>query len=376
MNKLSLAFASVLACLVCIACGLRAQSNVRQLQGRPFAVGSEVAQAFAGVDVSGRQARASSTQNLVRMLAVLTTFNPASAFNPSLSPVSNSMLPSRSHIYKGTQPPTSSAASRSTPQLDRAALLKAASALVLSWQAAGVAHADTSTASAVVTDKVELVFQVQYNATYKQRYPITFGLFGKDAPEAVSLFKNACSGFAAPCAPPPDVSDKQFAKDRQLALLPYQSCKTFEEVKVTYYYSEVWSILPGKRINAGDLSTKFVDREFPNTTKTESASLSHDAAGLLSVPRQGGVLDFGITTAPAPEDDQQYKVIGRVLEGMESVAAIGDLPIVNAAPQLNVQAEVPATSKDRKACVYGGNNAYCSQNKPLKKTILVKTTVL
>ena len=70
---------------------------------------------------------------------------------------------------------------------------------------------------------------------------------------------------------------------------------------MSYAYSQVWSIQRGRRIDAGQVQGKFALREAPTTPASEASGLSHDAAGLLSVRRGGGLFDFGITTAPTPE---------------------------------------------------------------------------
>ena len=62
-----------------------------------------------------------------------------------------------------------------------------------------------------------------------------------------------------------------------------------------------------------------------------------------------------------------------MLEGIESVAALDMVPVVKAAEILDVEA---ASASRAKACAYGSANSYCSQNKPLKKIVLMRTAVL
>ena len=68
-----------------------------------------------------------------------------------------------------------------------------------------------------------------------------------------------------------------------------------------------------------------------------------------------------------------YAVIGKVIDGFESVAALDALPVVKAAEALNVEA---ASAPREKACAYGSANAYCAQGKPLRKVTLVRAAVL
>jgi hypothetical protein len=79
---------------------------------------------------------------------------------------------------------------------------------------------------------------------------------------------------------------------------------------------QVWRITP-RRIDAGQVRGKWAGRVPPSHPSTESASLSHDARGLVSVRRGGGSFDFGITTAPDAAADAESIVIGRVVEGSE-----------------------------------------------------------
>lgn len=78
----------------------------------------------------------------------------------------------------------------------------------------------------------------------------------------------------------------------------------------------MWRITP-RRIDAGQVRGKWAGRVPPLHPTTESPSLSHDAAGLVSVKRGGGSFDFGITTAPDAAADADSIVIGKVVEGRE-----------------------------------------------------------
>jgi len=132
----------------------------------------------------------------------------------------------------------------------------------------------------------------------------------------------------------------------------------------------------GKRIGAGAVQGKFVMRVPPTTPPTESAGLSHDAAGLLSVRRGGGTFDFGITSAPTPEDDADFAVIGRVVEGMDSVAALDAVTIVKAADVLNADGGLDPKGSRGKVCEYANPQPFCAQGKPLKKITLLRSSVL
>lgn len=268
------------------------------------------------------------------------------------------------------------------PCTDRRSLLSSATAA-----AAGAAlpHATllafaadapaTGTAAARVTSKVRLEFVQQVSAEESLVLPLTIGLFGNDAPQSVAAFLATARGaLSAKCKEPIGVEDELMARGKLAKKGTYKSCVAVEDEPVTYAYSQVWSIQRGRRVDAGALQGKFALREAPITPPAEGAGLAHDAAGLLSVRRGGGVFDFGITTAPGTaDDDEVYVVIGRVLEGLDVVAQLDAATVVRAADVLGVEA---ATASREKACAYGSANSYCAQNKPLKKITLVRATVL
>ena len=270
----------------------------------------------------------------------------------------------------------STAALRTPPPLPRRTALCGLGALAaLGIPTPQQAYAASTTATAVVTDKVALEFvSLSGMDGAQQSLPMTIGLFGNDAPQAVRTFKAACAGkLDAPCPSDVDTSQELMERSKQSKKAAYKSCLGSAGEPVSYAYSQVWSIQGGKRINAGAVQGKFALREAPKTAVTESAGLSHDAPGLLSVKRGGGVFDFAITTAPTPEFDAEYAIIGRVLEGMESVAAIDAMPVVKAADAFGIAD--PSASRSM-SCEYSNPQPFCAQGKPLRKVTLRQTAVL
>ena len=76
----------------------------------------------------------------------------------------------------------------------------------------------------------------------------------------------------------------------------------------------------------GYVRTSLVDRasRFTNQDRNE---LSHDRAGLLSVPKGGGSFEFAITPGANVLLDRDRIVIGEVITGLETVAAINSVPV-------------------------------------------------
>lgn len=262
----------------------------------------------------------------------------------------------------------------STPPISRRAFIAVGTAATAA--APCLAADPPATALAKVTDMVELDFTQQLEGSSGETRTISLeiGLFGRDAPTSVSVFKSLASGqLKVPCGPEPDLSGEVMERGKQSKKAAYRTCLGYETEPVSYAYSQVWSIQKGRRIDAGLVQGKFALREPPATDASESAALSHDAPGLISVKRGGGNFDFGITTAPAPEDNAEFIVIGRVLKGLDALAELDAAPVVKAAEALGVES---ASSSRGKACFYGSPNSYCAQNKPLRKILLRNARVL
>lgn len=193
------------------------------------------------------------------------------------------------------------------------------------------ASADTS--SATVTDRVRLEFVQQISAEEQRLFVVNVGLFGADAPNAAEAFKQLAAGtLNVPCKEMPD--DPEVMQRSELARkAAYKTCEGAAATPVGYGYSQVWRILSGRRVDAGAVQGKFALRQAPKTPIQEAAGLLHDRAGLLSVRRGGGTFDFGLTASATPEYDDDFCVIGRVLddESLQAVSLLAGLPVVKAA---------------------------------------------
>ena len=158
-------------------------------------------------------------------------------------------------------------------------------------------------------------------------------------------------------------------------LAVWKQCVASQAEPATYDGSQIWRVIQGRRVDAGAVRGKFALRDPPPTPPTEGAALKHSEAGLLSVRRGGGTFDFGITTGPDPASDADYVVIGRVVDGLDTLAALDALPVVKAAAMMG-QSDRGAEGSREKSCAYGSTEAYCSQLKPLKKVTLARAAVL
>lgn len=238
----------------------------------------------------------------------------------------------------------------------------------------------TSTADAAVTDKIFIEFKGLSAPGDGATDRITIGLFGRDAPQPVSVLKQVvtAAGYKSKCRPLDDTRVLQ--KEQLEANKVYNSCIENEDsVGVNYEYATVWRVVKDERIDVGAVSGKFIARENPLFVDGDrNSGLVHDQAGVISV-RRGDEAGYGFTIFPggpaAVALDQDNIVVGRVLEGMDVVARLNALPVVKSAG-LTFAGGPKAKNAPSRGCRYGGNELYCNEDKPLKKVLLDKTGVL
>ncbi len=237
---------------------------------------------------------------------------------------------------------------------------------------------------AVVTDKIYVEFKgiastAADAAPTKDR--IVIGLFGNESPQPVSVLKQLVTkeGYRSKCK---ELDTTRLLQKEQLeANKVYNACLENEDTAgVNYDYSSVWRIVKDERIDVGAVSGKFVARENPLFEATNN--LSHDY-GVVSV-RRGNDGGYGFTIFPGKKGssaaavlDEDNIVVGRVLEGMDVVERLNDMPVVKSS-SLNYMAltgGAKGTVAPSRACRYGGP-MYCNENKPLRKVLIESTGTL
>jgi cyclophilin family peptidyl-prolyl cis-trans isomerase len=246
--------------------------------------------------------------------------------------------------------------------------------------APSLAFADTS--SAEVTDRIYVTVKgLPSPAGSTEPKRVVIGLFGKEAPKSVAQLKKLVTteGLLTSCKPR---GERILQREQLEANKVYSGCKDTEDVGITLRYSTIWRVVGNERIDMGAVSGRFIAREFPEWKETVESSLKHDAPGIVSV-RRGNDGGFGFTIYPggggsnAGQLDQDHIVVGRVIDGMDVVRELNEIPVVNSA-KLNYMGLTggPKTSNapDR-SCRYGGN-MYCTEGKPLVKLSITETGVL
>ena len=103
-------------------------------------------------------------------------------------------------------------------------------------------------------------------------------------------------------------------------------------------------VVPKFAVQAGDLSSRpepltQVQRKVVGTVKGEFNAIEHEA-GVVSMARgddpDSATTSFFIVTAPTPSLDGKYTAFGRVLQGMDVVTAIEQVPLDGETPRTRV----------------------------------------
>lgn len=208
---------------------------------------------------------------------------------------------------------------------------------------------------------------------------ITIGLFENDAPEATSMLKKLVSneGLSTKCKPK---EVRTLQREQLEANKVYNACMETQDTKgVNYDLSTVWRVVKDERIDLGAVSGKFVARQNP-FFDGGNPNLKHDIEGIVSV-RRGNEGGFGFTIYPSSgknqELDEDNIVVGRVIDGMDVVRRLNNIPVVQSAQGINYKGLTGASASKRsapsRACRYGSTELYCNEFKPLKKILIQKT---
>lgn len=247
----------------------------------------------------------------------------------------------------------------------------------------------STTNEAEITDKIYITFKgIVNDPTSTDTKRITIGLFGKNAPKSTSIIKQLVSkstGYKTSCKPLPT---RLLEREQLEANKVYNNCMANEqEYGVTYENSSVWRVQKDKRIDAGAVVGKYLSRENAYFEEDTANNLLHDTPGIVSV-RRGNEGGFGFTIqyynelnkdviAAQEMLNQDNIIIGRVIEGMDVVDELNNLPVVKSSSvnYMGLTGGPTVKNEATRACRYGGP-MYCNENKPLRKIQIVDCGVL
>ena len=243
----------------------------------------------------------------------------------------------------------------------------------------------TSTANAEITSEIFLELKGLPNSESDgvEGDIITIGLFGKDAPQPVSILNQlvSSSGYPSKCKPK---ETRALQREQLEANKVYNSCMETQDTKgVNYDLSTVWRIVKDEKIDLGAVSGKFIAREYPMFEGKNS--LKHDAEGVVSV-RLGNDGGFGFTIymGPGSGSSDNYLnetniVVGRVIGGIDVVRKLNEVPVIQSSSvgyKALAGGDPSKRSAPSRACRYGSSELYCNEFKPLKKITIFRTGVV
>jgi cyclophilin family peptidyl-prolyl cis-trans isomerase len=195
---------------------------------------------------------------------------------------------------------------------------------------------------------------------------IIIGLFGNDAPNSVGQLLKLMTpqGLPAVCKPR---EEKLLQREQLEANKVYNSCIEGQDKGVNYDYAQIWRIIKGERIDFGSVAGRFVARENPTWEEIVPNTLKNDRPGIVSV-RKGSESGFSFTIYPGGSTrsndlDKNQIVVGQVLEGLDVVEALNDVPVIKAARvnYMGLTGGPQAKDAPSRSCLYGGP-MYCVSN--------------
>jgi cyclophilin family peptidyl-prolyl cis-trans isomerase len=192
---------------------------------------------------------------------------------------------------------------------------------------------------------------------------IVIGLFGNEAPSSVGKLLKLMSpqGLSAVCKAR---EEKLLQREQLEANKVYNGCIEGQDKGVNYDYAQIWRVIKGERIDFGSVAGRFVARENPTWEEIRPNTLKHDRPGIVSV-RKGSESGFSFTIYPGGNTstndlDESQIVVGQVLEGLDVVNALNDIPVVRSAKVNYMGLTGGPKTKDApsRSCFYGGS-MYC-----------------
>jgi len=233
--------------------------------------------------------------------------------------------------------------------------------LVSSAAAAAVASVPLTAVAEDEAPQVTALATLDLSIARGPSKPLRIELFGNAAPASVDFFSTLASGkLRAPCA-----DDANF-----------DICQEYDTIDVGYKGSQLWRLVPNKRLDFGRVDSMFASR-IPPTIAAEgnNGGLMASSRGAVSMKRGGGAFEF--TIAPAYNkalDNEDLVVIGRVAE--DDMAFLDVINSILTRKDIIKIGEVPPLgSKFARACDFTAPDSTCAQFKPLKKIIVTEASV-
>merc|ERR1719253_507800 len=227
--------------------------------------------------------------------------------------------------------------------------------------------------------------------------PLRIEVFGDSSDEAQFFTRLAAGTVHAACRPELETSGAEDTVIDENAELPFK-CTDSESVPVSYQGSQLWRLVPDKRIDFGRVDSMFASRIPPTFSSAASAvsskpnptMMAPSTKGAVSMKRNGGAFEFTITPSYNPALDSEKEdliVIGRVMmtnEKKEGNANESDgSSSMDFVTMLNTKIPTRKDLSDRKgtnvpllgskfarACNFSEPNTTCAQFKPIGRIVV------
>jgi len=265
-------------------------------------------------------------------------------------------------------------ASRRTaaPAAHRTVLNSAAVAAPTTRRALLGAAAATAASRALPAAAAGTLVTLELNVARKPSDALRIEVLAEGAPESAAYFLALCRGtLQARCA---DVDEPALSRDAASARAQDRNCLDQQGVDVNLLNSQMWRLVPDKRVDFGRIDSGFAGRE-PPTLAAETSDLKPSTRGAVSIRKGGGAFEFTIAPQNNPSlDREDLVVVGRVLAA--------DLPVLDALNAIPAKKDLvqlgdvpPLGSKIARACEYAKPDATCAQFKPLKRVVVSGVSV-
>ena len=260
------------------------------------------------------------------------------------------------------------------PQATRRGLVGSAGAAVAAALVGPVEAAEEASLSASSAPRVTAVVTLDLSIARAAPSPLRIELFGDAAPESVAYFSRLASGtLRAECADEED-DGSTIARTATSRRMGARACLDMQGVDVGFANSQLWRLVPDKRVDFGRVDSSFVAR-VPPTFAAETNDLRPSAKGAVSVKRGGGAFEFTVAPKENPAlDKEDLVVVGRVASA--DVAFLDELNAIPTKKDLVSLSDVPPLGgKFTRACEYAAPDPTCAQFKPLKRIMVVSSAV-
>jgi cyclophilin family peptidyl-prolyl cis-trans isomerase len=230
------------------------------------------------------------------------------------------------------------------------------------------AAAAAAASSALPAKAAGTLVTLELNVARAPSAPLRIEILPENAPKSAEYFLALCRGtLRARCA---DYDEPGLARAAASARAQERICLDQQGIDVNLVNSQMWRLVPDKRVDFGRIDSSFAAREPPSFPAEANGELRPSQRGAVSVKRGGGAFEFTITPKTNPGlDKEELVVIGRVLD--EDLPVLDALNAIPAKKDLVSLGDVPPLgSKIARACEYANPDATCAQFKPLKRVVV------